>query len=65
MFISFFGKYPDNLDPYSAALGDQGDFTEEPERIEDIAGEAQALLNQMIHDWAAGAIHRDQLEAAA
>lgn len=32
---------------------------------EDIAGEAQALLNQMIHDWAAGAIHRDQLEAAA
>ena len=32
---------------------------------EDIAGEAQALLNQMIHDWAAGAIHHDDLEAVA
>ena len=47
MFISFFGKYPDNLDPYSAALGDQGDFTEEPERIEDIAGEANKLADTL------------------
>lgn len=32
---------------------------------ENIAGEAQALLNQMISDWAAGAIHHDDLGVAA